>query len=106
MRTRTFLALLLLAVVPTTGLAQGLPSAEPAAVDLSGPRLDRLEEVVQGYVHSQAGAVTLIARHGSQAYIQAYGLADRADGAMMQADTTFRPSTGWLSAATETICGV
>ena len=82
MRTRTFLACLLTGLVSTTGWAQGLPTTVPSAVGLSEERLDRLEAVVQRYVDEQAiaGAVTLIARRGRRAHLQAYGMADRNDG--------------------------
>lgn len=92
MRTRTFLACLLTGLVSTTGWAQGLPTTVPSAVGLSEERLDRLEAVVQRYVDEQAiaGAVTLIARRGRRAHLQAYGMADRNDGRPMTADTIFR----------------
>ncbi|MEO2197623.1 MAG: serine hydrolase domain-containing protein [bacterium] len=92
MRTRTLLACLLTGLVATTGWAQGLPTTTPSAVGLSEERLDRLEAVVQRYADEQAiaGAVTLIARRGRQAHLQAYGMADRNDGRPMTADTIFR----------------
>lgn len=92
MGARTFVGLMLAALVATTGWAQGLPGTSPSTVGLSQARLDRLEAVVQRYVDDQAiaGAVTLIARRGRQAHIQAYGMADRDDGIPMRADTIFR----------------
>jgi CubicO group peptidase (beta-lactamase class C family) len=92
MPTRTFLTALLAGLIATTGWAQGLPTTAPSAVGLSDERLDRLEAVVQRYVDEQAiaGAVTLIARRGRQAHLQAYGMADRNDGTPMTADTIFR----------------
>ena len=84
--------LALAGLVATTGWAQGLPTTAPSAVGLSEERLDRLEAVVQRYVDEQAiaGAVTLVARRGRQAHLQAYGMADRNDGTPMTADTIFR----------------
>ena len=93
MRTRTFIAALLVGLVVTsTGWAQGLPPVAPAEVGLSDERLGRLEQVVQSYVDSKAigGAVTLIARKGGQAHLHAYGMADRDAGAPMRPDTIFR----------------
>jgi len=89
---RTFLTALLAGLVATTGWAQGLPTTAPSAVGLSEERLDRLEAVVQRYVDEQAiaGAVTLLARRGRQAHLQAYGMADRNDGTPMTVDTIFR----------------
>ena len=92
MRIRTCSILVLVGLAATTAWAQGLPTAEPSMVGLSQARLDRLEEVVQGYVDDDAiaGAVTLIARRGHQAHMQVYGMADRGDGTSMQTDTIFR----------------
>ena len=92
MPTRVLVSALAVVLAASLGWAQGLPTATPAAVGLSDTRLDRLTEIVQGYVDDQAvaGAVTLIARRGSQAHLQAYGMADIADGTPMRADTIFR----------------
>ena len=92
MRTRVLVAALAVVLAASLGWAQGLPTATPAAVGLSDTRLDRLTEIVQGYVDDQAvaGAVTLIARRGNQAHLQTYGMADVADGTPMRADTIFR----------------
>ena len=79
MRPRTLVALFLIAPILTTpGWAQGLPTVAPADVGLSSERLERLEEVVQGYVDAKAigGAVTLIARNGRQSHIETYGMRD------------------------------
>ena len=92
--TRTVLPLvaLLVGLAAATSWAQGLPAVQPTDVGLSEARLDRLEEVVQGYVDDQsvAGAVTLIARRGGQAHVRAYGVADRGAGTPMRPDTIFR----------------
>jgi CubicO group peptidase (beta-lactamase class C family) len=92
MLRRMFTTLLLAGLVATTGWAQGLPATDPSTVGLSETRLQRLEDVIQGYVDNQAvaGAVTLIARRGREAHIQAYGMADRADGTPMEPDSIFR----------------
>ena len=90
---RTLTGTLLLATVLAPALwAQGLPSVAPEAVGLSPDRLTRLEQVIQGYVdrHQVSGAVTLIARRGSEAHLRAYGMADEADGRPMQTDAIFR----------------
>ena len=90
MRMRTFITILIILGITTTGWAQGLPSVEPAEVGLSAERLDRLEDVVQGYVDDGAigGAVTLVARKGGQAHLKAYGLAE--PGSPMTPDAIFR----------------
>ena len=91
MRTRTLVAVLLVGpILATTGWAQGLPTVAPSDVGLSAKRLERLEEVVQGYVDANAvaGVVTLVARKGGQAHLQTYGM--RGAGTPMTADSIFR----------------
>ncbi len=91
MRTRTLVAVLLVGpTLATTGWAQGLPTVAPSDVGLSAKRLERLEEVVQGYVDADAvaGVVTLVARKGGQAHLQTYGM--RGAGTPMTADSVFR----------------
>ena len=93
MPIRTLLVALLIALgLPSTGWAQGLTAVAPADVGLSADRLDRLEQVVQRYIDENvmAGAVTLVARRGGAAHVRSYGMADRAAGKPMQADTIFR----------------
>ncbi len=93
MLLRTLSAVLLtVSTLTSTALAQGLPVVQPAEVGLSEERLGRLERVIQSYVDNQAisGAVTLVARRGGQAHLQAYGLADRSDGVTMKPEAIFR----------------
>ena len=75
-RRSIFLALVVSLVFPTIGWTQGLPVVAPADVGLSSERLERLEQVVQGYIDANAvaGAVTLVARKGGQAHLQALSL--------------------------------
>jgi CubicO group peptidase (beta-lactamase class C family) len=93
---RSLIAVLLVGTIGTlgaaTGWAQGLPTSAPSDVGLSQKRLGRLAEVVQGYVDADAiaGAVTLIARKGGQAHVQAYGMEDRTTGTPMRPETIFR----------------
>ena len=90
-RRSIFLALVVSLVFPTIGWTQGLPVVAPGDVGLSSERLERLEQVVQGYIDANAvaGAVTLVARKGGQAHLQAYGMADRATGRAMTTDAIF-----------------
>ncbi|MFQ5790111.1 MAG: serine hydrolase domain-containing protein [Acidobacteriota bacterium] len=83
--------LLLLSVAPCLW-AQGLPSAPPEDVGLSGERLQRLNGVLQGYVDRDevAGVVALIARRGRVAYLESFGMADRESGRPMRPDAIFR----------------
>ena len=83
---------LCVAFVQSTAWAQELSTISPVEAGLSEERLDRLEQVIQRYVDDDvmAGAVTPIARRGGVAHVQTYGMADRAAGRPMTADTIFR----------------
>jgi CubicO group peptidase (beta-lactamase class C family) len=72
--------------------ADKLPIARPEMVGLSSARLARLGEVMQRYVDEGklGGAVTLVARGGKVAYLQAFGKLDPATGAPMPTDAIFR----------------
>ena len=76
-------------------LPAGADSFERATLEelgFSAERLERLSEVLEGYVDDRqlAGSVTFVARHGKIAYLEAYGDRDRASHKPMQADTIFR----------------
>ncbi|MEX2582272.1 MAG: serine hydrolase domain-containing protein [Gemmatimonadota bacterium] len=79
-------------VLTTAAATQALPSIEPSRVGMSGERLDRLEQVIGEYVENEAlpGAVSLVARRGGVAHLEAYGYADREAGERMEADAIFR----------------
>ena len=88
---RTILWILLLALA-LPSFAEKLPTARPEMVGLSSSRLERLTEVMQTYVDQGklGGAVTLVARNGKVAYLQAFGKLDPTTGAAMPADAIFR----------------
>jgi CubicO group peptidase (beta-lactamase class C family) len=71
--------------------AASLPKARPSEVGLSEERLDRLTQVMQGYIDEGkiAGMVTLIARNGRVAYLHPFGKLDL-NGAPMPANGIFR----------------
>ena len=73
-------------------LAAELPRTRPETVGLSSARLARIGEVMQRYVDQGrlGGAVTLVARGGKVAYLQAFGELDPASGAAMTTDAVFR----------------
>ena len=86
---------LLLAVALFAGpvlSAKDLPRAQPEAVGLSGPRLERLTDAMQTYVEDGrlAGGVVLVARRGSVAYLESFGQRDIESGAAMTDDAIFR----------------
>ncbi|NWG14553.1 MAG: beta-lactamase family protein [Acidobacteria bacterium] len=75
-----------------TVLAQELPIASPESVGLSQARLERIGAAVQRSIDEKriAGAVTLVARRGRVAWIQAQGFLDVEKGKPMQTDAIFR----------------
>jgi CubicO group peptidase (beta-lactamase class C family) len=89
---RLAIAGLLLAVAVQTSLAQGLPASSPEAVGMSGERLERLTETLQGYVDDGrlAGAAALVARRGKVVYSEGVGFRDREANAAMTDDVIFR----------------
>ncbi len=86
------LALLVLCTLTLPVFAGPLPIARPEMVGLSSARLARLAGVMQRYVDEGrlGGAVTLVARAGKVAHLQAYGTLDQATGAAMPTDAIFR----------------
>src|SRR5262245_10893972 len=64
----------------------------PENVGLSSPRLARIRDALQADIDKGLvpGAVTLVARRGQIAYLDALGYRDREAGAAMNSDTIFR----------------
>ena len=89
---RLAIALAMTLAVEPALRAQALPRAEPEEVGLSAQRLERLTSVLQEYVDDGrlAGGVALVARHGTIAYLEAFGNRDREAGAAMATDSLFR----------------
>ena len=73
-------------------LAQGLPTAKPESVGMSGERLGRIKTVLQREVDAERmpGAVIMIARKGKLVYSEAIGFQDKAAGKPMPKDAIFR----------------
>ncbi len=65
---------------------------EPESVGLSSERLGRIHELIQSHIDAGhiSGAVTLVARHGKVAHLEAQGLMDIAGNKPMETDTIFR----------------
>src|SRR5687768_17459026 len=92
-RTRALLLTAVLAALASTALlSKDLPSAKPEDVGLSSERLARMTKAIHAYVDAgrTPGVVTLIARHGKVAHLDAYGKADLASGRPTRADDLFR----------------
>lgn len=69
-----------------------LEIADPAAVGLSAERLERLHLGMQRMVDEEklSGSVTLLARHGKVAYVDAVGVKNVETGEAMARDSIFR----------------
>ena len=72
--------------------ANGLARATPEGVGMSTERLKRIRAVAQSSVDEGriAGAVTLVARKGKIAHLEAVGMSDKEAGQPMRTDTIFR----------------
>jgi CubicO group peptidase (beta-lactamase class C family) len=80
----------LLAVAP--GLVLRAETATPQSVGLSTERLQRVHELVERTIAAGdiAGAVTLVARNGQVAYLEAQGVMDLQSKRPMRPDSMFR----------------
>ncbi len=85
-------ALVCALALSNVALAQQLPVAVPEAVGVSSTRLDRLSDVLRGYVDGGqlSGLVALLTRRGRVVYHEAFGQRDVESGAPMQRDAIFR----------------
>ena len=74
------------------GVASSVPTTAPEKVGLSSQRLDRIGEAIQRSVDDGriAGGLSLVARHGKVAYLQAVGMADREAHKPLRTDNLFR----------------
>ena len=72
--------------------AGSVTMAKPEDVGLSSERLMRVHEAVQRHIDagSLSGAVTLVARHGKIAHLEAHGLMDVESKKAMPKDGVFR----------------
>ena len=68
------------------------PTVRPEDVGLSSERLKRVTELMQRLIEAKtfSGAVTLVARNGRVAHLEAHGLMDLESKKPMQRDTIFR----------------
>tara|TARA_B110000858_G_scaffold194218_1_gene248183 strand:- start:35062 stop:36324 length:1263 start_codon:yes stop_codon:yes gene_type:complete len=71
--------------------AEGLATAKPESVGVSGERLQRIDEYFQRFVDDDqiAGAVSIVARHGKVIHHSAVGLKYREENIPMTTDTIF-----------------
>ena len=93
MSTRKLASLLLgLLLVAAPALVLRAETATPQSVGLSTERLQRVHELVERTIAAGeiAGAVTLVARNGQVAYLEAQGVMDLESKRAMQPDSLFR----------------
>src|SRR5215470_4119036 len=87
----TSMFLLFLTLVMTTSAAE-TPRAKPDDVGISAQRLQRIHELMQRHIDAGniSGSVTLVARNGRIAHLEAQGLMDIETKKPMAADAMFR----------------
>jgi CubicO group peptidase (beta-lactamase class C family) len=90
--TRYVALVLLVGTVAVWPMAAATPTARPEEVGLSGERLQRINELIKRHIDAGtfSGAVTLVARHGRVAHLEAQGLMDIESRKPMQKDAIFR----------------
>src|SRR5262245_20526613 len=83
------IAVLVLAVALT---AASLPADKPETVGLSSERLQRINQMIQGYIERSeiTGATTMVSRRGKIAHFEAQGLMDLEKKTPMRKDAIFR----------------
>jgi CubicO group peptidase (beta-lactamase class C family) len=86
--TAAFLLLFMLALIS----AAETPRAKPDDVGISGQRLQRIHELMQRHIDAGniSGSVTLVARNGRIAHLEAQGLMDTETRKPMATDAMFR----------------
>jgi CubicO group peptidase (beta-lactamase class C family) len=90
--TRVFLLVLLIVVVQGVAVAQTPKTAKPEDVGISTQRLQRIHDLMQRNIDAGnfSGSVTLVARSGKIAHLEAQGLMDIETNKPMAKDAMFR----------------
>ncbi len=85
-------AVVLLTVLASVAIAQGLPTAKPEAVGMSSSKLQALKVALQSEVDQGKfpGAVVMIARNGKLVFSEAVGQLDKVAGKPLSKDAIFR----------------
>src|SRR2546422_887720 len=85
-------ALILFLTLLATAWAAEIPRAKPEDVGLSTQRLQRIHELIQRHLDAKSfsGAVTLVARNGRIAHLEAQGLLDIETSKPMATNAMFR----------------
>jgi CubicO group peptidase (beta-lactamase class C family) len=97
---RRYIAVLVLAA-PVW--AASIPAGKPEDVGLSAERLARIHQTVQRHIdaHDISGAVTLVARKGRVAHLEAHGVMDLDSKKAMPKDGMF-----WIASMSKPVTGV
>ena len=92
MKSRMLLFHLLMASAVSAHAASPLPTSSPSRQDVDPLRLERMHDLVSGYVadSKHAGAVAMVVRNGKIVDWETWGHADRASGKPIQKDSIFR----------------
>src|SRR5205814_9235490 len=87
----TAVLLLLLTLILSAAAAE-TPRAKPADVGISSERLQRIHDLMQRHITAGdfSGSVTLVARNGRVAHLEAQGLMDIETRKPMATDAMFR----------------
>jgi len=82
--------------------AASVQNVKPEDLGLSSERLQRIHETVQRHIdaHDISGAVTVVARKGRLAHLEAHGLMDTSTKRAMSKDALF-----WIASMTKPITG-
>lgn len=82
--------------------AASIQNVKPEDIGLSSERLQRIHEAVQRHIdaHDISGAVTVVARKGRLAHLEAHGLMDTGTKQVMSKDAMF-----WIASMTKPITG-
>ncbi len=89
MRNKSLIALVVIALLQ---LQAAVPDAKPEEVGIARERLARIHETMQRYIEANqiSGAVTLVARKGKVAHVEAHGMSDLESKKPMTRNTVFR----------------
>ena len=101
-RSSALVGSLMFAFVAWNLSAASIQDVKPEDIGLSSARLQRIHEAVQRHIdaHDISGAVTVVARKGRLAHLEAHGLMDTDTKKGMSKDTLF-----WIASMTKPITG-
>src|SRR5579863_7623412 len=102
-RTSTAIRSVTFALLTLPLSAASIQTVKPEEIGLSAERLQRIHEAVQRHIdsHDISGAVTVVARKGRVAHLEAHGLMDIDANKAMSKDTMF-----WIASMSKPITGV